>query len=126
MQIDLKVYGFMSNEYRLLPIVITRKVCDILQMEYQWLKHDMNANFPDSCPIAKVSTILTYNLNIKYLRKFQGHYYLKDYSVDVSRFPKKPWNINDYKINARVYFRKEEEIVLDLYIITTDNDEYVV
>lgn len=61
-----------------------------------------------------------------YLLIFQGRYYLRDFSVDVSRFPKKAWKMNDYKVHARVYFRKEEEVLLDVYVITTDDDEYAV
>lgn len=118
----------MSNRYRELPLVITRKICDILNLEYQWIKSEIQGHFFTQCPILKVKVLLFCDITEIYLNIsiFQGKYNIKDYVVDVRRFPKKPWNINNYMLHFKFYRNTETVAKLKFYAITTDDDEYSV
>lgn len=48
----------MSNAYKLLPLLITRTVCDIFDYEFKFIKDSLQGDYPTKCPIKKASKYL--------------------------------------------------------------------
>ncbi|GLV31285.1 Chemosensory protein A 56a [Carabus blaptoides fortunei] len=87
--IILQLYSFHNNKYRLTPIQVARKTCQFLNMEWQYVKHNIKkyGNMPTSCPMKK------------------GLYYVKDFIVYPATLPNLPWdNIRcdlNFTVNGR-------------------------
>lgn len=43
-----------SNEFRELPFLVKRPLCEIFDFEYKFIKHEIKGNFPSKCPVKKV------------------------------------------------------------------------
>lgn len=53
-QAEFKVLGKFSNQYRELPLVIKRSICDVFNYEYKWVENEIKGKFPNKCPVKKV------------------------------------------------------------------------
>lgn len=56
LQINIQIYNFEDNEYRLRPFNISRNICPFLNLEWNYVKDTFSEtdHIVRSCPIEKV------------------------------------------------------------------------
>ncbi|GLV40861.1 hypothetical protein CBL_10036 [Carabus blaptoides fortunei] len=104
--VEIEAFALYSNEYRRTPVKFKRNSCDILKMEFLWIKNEIlkYGHFPTECPLKP------------------GNYYLKDFVPNGADFPAAaniPWK--NIMVVLRFVYKDKTVLMLKMYF-TLDHD----
>ncbi|GLV31286.1 hypothetical protein CBL_11017 [Carabus blaptoides fortunei] len=91
LDINIQLYNFEANEYRLRPMNISRNICSFLNLEWNYMKDTFSEtdHIVRSCPIEK------------------GLYYVKEYKVNPVNLPHVPWE----KVMAHIKLTYKDTLI---------------